>query len=57
MLQWRRLPVPVYDELNDFFVAPVTLNICKDLGAIDVLQLLLLLYIWFRKGSFTNQEG
>ena len=45
MFQRRPLPVPVCDLINYFVFAPLSLNICKDLSAIDVLQLLLLVLL------------
>ena len=45
MLQWHLLPVPMYDYPNDFVCCTSELERFKDIGAIEVLQSLLLLYV------------
>ena len=41
MLQSQLLPVPVNDWPNDFVCSASELDLVKDIGAIEVLQLLL----------------
>ena len=46
----------MYDKLNDIlFVVPLSLNIFKDLGAIEVLQLLLCIVTYTQRLEYSGK--